>query len=123
MLLSGRLGDRFGHRNAVLAGLALVVAASVAAGMSRSIESLIAARGPARRRRFPVDLEQPGAHHPDVPRRPGEESTFGIFAAACGAGAVVGSLAGGLIVDAAGWPWVFVLRFLRGTLGVGSSPG
>ena len=44
LLLSGRLGDRFGPKNLYMAGLAVFTVASLWCGLSGSIEMLIAAR-------------------------------------------------------------------------------
>src|SRR5881275_1016181 len=44
LLLGGRLGDLFGHRKMFLAGIVLFTAASLACGLARSQEFLIAAR-------------------------------------------------------------------------------
>ncbi len=40
LLITGRLGDRFGPKNIYLAGLAVFTAASLWCGMSNSIEML-----------------------------------------------------------------------------------
>ena len=44
LLLSGRLGDRFGPKNLYIAGLVVFTAASLWCGLSRSVGMLIAAR-------------------------------------------------------------------------------
>ncbi|QHQ37500.1 MFS transporter [Algicella marina] len=43
-LLAGRLGDRFGHRNILLAGLALFLVASLACAAATELWALVAAR-------------------------------------------------------------------------------
>src|SRR5678816_3521708 len=44
LLLSGRLGDLYGHRRFFLIGIVLFTAASLACGLARTQEFLIAAR-------------------------------------------------------------------------------
>ena len=67
LLVSGRLGDRFGPKNLYVIGLAIFTAASLWCGLSGTIGMLITARvraGNRRRRDEPADAV---VDHPDLP--------------------------------------------------------
>lgn len=109
LLITGRLGDRFGPKNIYLVGLAIFTAASLACGLSTSLGMLIAARavqglGAAMMtpqtmavitRTFPADRR--GA-------------AMGLWGATAGVATLVGPLAGGLLVDGFGWEWIFYIN-------------
>lgn len=110
LLLSGRLGDLLGRRRMFLAGLAVFVLASLTCGLSVSPAMLIVARfaqgiGGAMAtavtlgmiiRLFPGPAEQPRA--------------IGAYAFTGAAGASVGLISGGLLVQYANWHWIFFVN-------------
>ncbi|CAM3376204.1 hypothetical protein GCM10009762_22110 [Dermacoccus barathri] len=67
LLVSGRLGDRYGPKNVYLVGLAVFTLASLWCGLTGSIEGLIGPRsaGPWRCGHVPSD---DGRHHAHLPR-------------------------------------------------------
>jgi EmrB/QacA subfamily drug resistance transporter len=109
MLLGGRLADALGRRRIFLAGLGLFTVASLASGLSQTGAVLIAARGG---QGVGAALLSPAALAIITTTFHGQERNraLGIWAAIAGAGAAVGVLAGGLLVEYASWRWVFLIN-------------
>jgi EmrB/QacA subfamily drug resistance transporter len=110
MLPGGRAADLFGHRRALIAGLALFCAASLAAGLAGTPEALVAARvaqGLGAALLAPATLAvlntafQSGQAH---------ARAFGAWSAAGGVGGMVGAIAGGTITTGLSWRWVFLIN-------------
>ncbi|TYB41722.1 MFS transporter [Actinomadura chibensis] len=109
ILLGGSLGDRFGRRRIFLVGVVWFAVASVLCGMAQNIEMLVAARalqgaGGALLTPGSLAIIQSSFAAQDRPRAVGAWSGFGGVAGA------VGPFAGGWLVEAAGWRWVFLLN-------------
>ncbi|MFA1543073.1 MFS transporter [Actinomadura monticuli] len=109
ILLGGSLGDRFGRRRVFLIGVVWFAAASVLCGVAQNIEMLILSRalqgvGGALLTPGSLAIIQASFAADDRPRAVGAWSGFGGVAAA------VGPFAGGWLVEAAGWRWVFLLN-------------
>jgi EmrB/QacA subfamily drug resistance transporter len=115
MLLGGRLADTLGRRRMFLAGLGLFTVASLASGLSQTGTVLVAARalqGAGAALLSPAAL----AIITTIFQGPERNRALGIWAAIAGAGAAVGVLAGGLLVEYASWRWVF---FINLPVGIG----
>ncbi|MFI5719968.1 DHA2 family efflux MFS transporter permease subunit [Nocardia sp. NPDC051750] len=109
LLITGRLGDRFGPKNIYLLGLLVFTLASLWCGLSGDIETLIAARavqglGAALMtpqtmavitRTFPPD---------------GRGAAMGLWGAVAGLATLIGPILGGLLVDGLGWEWIFIVN-------------
>jgi MFS family permease len=114
LLVTGaRLGGRLGHRRVFLAGLTLFCLASLACGLATSTGMLIGCRlvqgaGAALMVPQVLSLIQRNFSGPARAR------ALGRYAAAIAAGAVVGQVAGGLLVSAdiwgTGWRPVFLIN-------------
>jgi EmrB/QacA subfamily drug resistance transporter len=107
LLLGGRAGDLLGRRRLFMIGLAGFAATSLMCALSQTDGMLIAAR-----------LLQGGASALLAPSvfsitlvtfAEGAErnKALGILGAIAGAGAAIGVLLGGILVEYAGWEWVF----------------
>ncbi len=116
LLLAGRIGDLFGRKRVYLIGLAAFVAASVLCGLSVNQPMLIAARfvqGIGGAVSSAVVLAMIVSMFP----KPAEQArAFGVFSLVASAGAAVGLLAGGLIVQAVSWHWIFFVNVPIGLL-------
>lgn len=119
LVLGGRLGDRFGRHTLFLVGLAGFILASLACGLAPTIDALIAARlvqgataamlVPQVLATFQATLE-------------GERKTraIALYGATSGIAAVVGQLAGGLLVSAnlfgTSWRPIFLVNIPLGII-------
>lgn len=117
LLITGRLGDRFGPRSMYLLGLALFTASSLACGLASSVTALIIARA---FQGFGGAMVTPQTMSVMIrtfaPTARG--AAMGVWGATAGLATVTGPLAGGLLVDAAGWPWIFYVNVPVGILGL-----
>jgi EmrB/QacA subfamily drug resistance transporter len=116
VLITGRLGDRFGPKNLYLIGLTVFTLSSLWCGLTGSIEGLIVARvfqglGAAMitpqtmaiiTRIFPSD-------------RRGQ--AMALWGATAGVATLVGPILGGVLVDAFGWEWIFFINIPVGIVG------
>ena len=110
LLLGGRAADLLGRRRLFVGGLVLFAVASLAGGLAQSQEVLIAVRAvqglggamlsPAALSILTVTF----AHGRD------RNIALGIWGGLAGLGGTLGVIAGGLLVDSAGWPWVFFVN-------------
>jgi EmrB/QacA subfamily drug resistance transporter len=116
LLLAGRLGDLFGRKRLFLIGLGIFTGASVLCGLSFDPRMLIAAR-------FIQGIG--GAVSSAVilamivtlfPKQEEQAKAFGVFSFIASAGAAIGLLAGGLIVQAVSWHWIFFVNLPIGVM-------
>ena len=104
----GRVGDRFGVRRTIIGGLCGFALFSAAAAASPGFGALLGARlgqavsGAALMPNVSALLR-------DVVGASRRGRAFGILGAGIGAGAAVGPLLGGLLVEAGGWRGIFVV--------------
>src|SRR3712207_3956733 len=109
LITMGTLGDRIGRRRLLLIGAAAFGAASVLAAFSRSAEMLIAGRallGVAGATLAPSTLSLIRNMFQDDDQR---TLAIGIWATSFSAGAAIGPLAGGLLLEFFWWGSVFLL--------------
>lgn len=110
LLLGGRLGDVLGRRRVFTAGLALFTSASLAGGLATSQWFLVMARAA---QGFGGALMSAAALSIlTVTYAAGRERNIamGIWGGLAGLGGTLGVVAGGVLVDAAGWEWVFFVN-------------
>ena len=110
LLLGGRLGDLFGQRRLFLGGLALFTLASAACGLAGSQAVLVAARavqglGGAIVAAVALSLIMTLFTGPRE-----RAQAMGVVGFVAAGGGSLGVLLGGVLTDAAGWHWVFLVN-------------
>ncbi|MDR6971851.1 MFS transporter [Leifsonia shinshuensis] len=109
LLITGRLGDRFGPKNIYLIGLVVFTGASAWCGFAGHIGILIAARvvqGLGAALMTPQTMAVITRIFP--PDRRG--AAMGLWGAVAGVATLVGPLLGGILVDTLGWEWIFFIN-------------
>jgi EmrB/QacA subfamily drug resistance transporter len=109
MLIAGWTAERIGRRRIFLLGLAVFTLGSVLSGVAPSMAVLLGGRvvqaiGGAML--LPASLALI-LHGVDDDRR---DAAIGIWGAMAGLAAAIGPTAGALLIDVAGWRWVFLLN-------------
>src|SRR5919204_2952025 len=107
LMLSGRVGDMYGHKKLFIIGVLLFSLASLTGGLAPSDTVLILARvvqGLGAAMASATGLSILAAAFPEGKER---NRALSIFAAATGSGFAAGMIFGGLITATLGWRWVF----------------
>ncbi|GAA1600303.1 MULTISPECIES: DHA2 family efflux MFS transporter permease subunit [Kribbella] len=110
LLPAGLLGDRYGRRKLIAIALTLFGLASLACALSGSAGQLIAARaflGIGAAMIVPVALSLITVLFRTEQER---KKAIGFFVVANSIGMPLGPIVGGLLLDHAGWQWIFVIN-------------
>ncbi|MFD6678054.1 MFS transporter [Micromonospora parva] len=110
LLLAGRLGDLLGRRRVFLAGVALFTVASLACAVATGPALLVGARfgqGVGGALAMAVSLGMIVRLYPEPAER---ARAIAIFSFTGAAGASVGTVAGGVLTQAAGWRTIFLVN-------------
>jgi len=108
LLVTGRLGDRYGQRNVYLVGMAVFVMAATACAFAPTIEWLIFARaiqGFGASLLNPQPLSVINRLFPFNQRG----AAMGVWSAVASSSGLFGPVVGGLLAGGLGWRWVFFL--------------
>ncbi|MEJ3403674.1 DHA2 family efflux MFS transporter permease subunit [Rathayibacter sp. YIM 133350] len=109
LLITGRLGDRFGPKRIYLIGLVIFTLASLWCGLSGDTGTLIAARtvqGLGAALMTPQTMSVITRIFP--PNKRG--AAMGLWGAVAGIATLVGPILGGVLVDSLGWEWIFFVN-------------
>ena len=107
LMLSGRVGDIYGHKKLFIVGVLLFSLASLIGGLAPSEIVLILARtvqGLAAAMASATGLSILTAAFPEGKKR---NRALSLFSAATGSGFAAGMILGGIITATLGWRWVF----------------
>lgn len=116
VLITGRLGDRFGSKYLYLAGLTIFTLASLWCGLTSTIEMLIVARvaqGLGASMITPQTMAIITRIFPPAERG----KAMAVWGATAGVAMVVGPVLGGVLTDGLGWEWIFFVNIPVGILG------
>ena len=116
LLMTGAaLGDRFGRRRMLAAGLTVFVVASIACALAPSVGWLIAARavqGAGGAIAMPLAMAMLGAAFPPDQRA----RALGTFSGVTGVAVLGGPVIGGAIAQGLAWEWIFWLNVPLGII-------
>ena len=109
LVTGGRLGDVFGRKRMFLAGLVVFTLGSIGAGVSGSITELVIFRGI---QGAGAAFLMPGSLSIITHTFSGPElgRALGLWAGISGLALGMGPVVGGLLVEKAGWEWIFFLN-------------
>jgi len=117
LLVTGRLGDRFGPKWVYLIGLAIFTLSSLWCGLTDSMAGLIVARvvqGLGASMMTPQTMAVITRTFPAAKRG----SAMALWGATAGMATLVGPILGGVLLDAAGWEWIFFVNVPIGVIGL-----
>jgi EmrB/QacA subfamily drug resistance transporter len=109
LLVTGRLGDKYGPKNLYLVGLTVFTLASLWCGFSGDIAMLILARvaqGLGAALMTPQTMAVITRIFAPDKRGP----AMGLWGATAGVAMLVGPILGGVLVDGLGWEWIFFVN-------------
>ncbi len=116
VLITGRLGDRFGPGRLYLIGLTVFTLASLWCGLTTTIAALIAARvvqGIGASMITPQTMAIITRIFPAERRG----AAMALWGATAGVATLVGPILGGVLVDGLGWEWIFFVNVPVGIVG------
>jgi EmrB/QacA subfamily drug resistance transporter len=108
LLPLGAVGDRWGRKPVLIAGLVLFGVANIASGLAGSVPVMVAARllaGVGAAMIMPVTLSVITSAFPAEER----SKAIGIWTGVAGGGGILGMFLSALLVDVLDWRWLFVL--------------
>jgi len=117
LLITGRMGDRFGQKNLYMIGMAIFTLASLWCGLAPNVESLITARvvqGLGASLMTPQTMSLITLMFPPNARG----VAMSIWGATAGVASLVGPILGGVLVDALNWSWIFFVNIPVGLVGL-----
>ncbi len=117
LLITGRLGDRFGPKALYQGGLVVFTVSSAWCGFSASIGMLIIARvfqGLGAAMMTPQTMTVITRTFPAHRRG----TAMSIWGAVAGVAMLVGPILGGVLVDSLGWEWIFFINVPVGIVGL-----
>lgn len=116
LLITGRLGDRFGQKRLYLVGLAVFTAASLWCGLTHTIGWLVLARVV---QGLGAALMSPQTMAIITRIFPAERrgQAMALWGATAGLATLVGPILGGLLIDSLGWEWIFFVNVPVGVIG------
>ena len=117
LLVTGRLGDRYGQRNIYLIGMVIFTISSLACGLSPTVEILIIARAIQGIGASLITPQTMSVINRIFPRHR-RGAAMGMWGVVAGLASLAGPILGGLIVSAIGWEWIFFINVPFGIVSI-----
>ncbi|MGO3360813.1 MAG: DHA2 family efflux MFS transporter permease subunit [Corynebacterium sp.] len=117
LLVTGRLGDRFGPRNVYVAGMVVFTLSSLWCGLSSSVGELIAARAVQGLGAALLTPQTMAVINRIFPRER-RGVALGVWGATASLSTLSGPILGGLITGTVGWEWVFFINVPIGVVSI-----
>jgi len=117
LLITGRMGDRFGQKNLYMIGMGIFTLASLWCGLAADVQSLIAARvvqGLGASLMTPQTMSLITLMFPPNARG----VAMSIWGATAGIASLIGPILGGVLVDTLSWGWIFFINIPVGLVGL-----
>ena len=117
VLITGRLGDRYGQKYLYMIGLVVFTLSSLWCGLTGSVAWLIVARvfqGVGGALMTPQTMATITRIFPAQSRG----KAMALWGATAGVAMLVGPILGGVLVDALGWEWIFFVNVPVGAVGL-----
>ncbi len=115
LLITGRLGDRFGQRNVYLVGMAIFTLAALACSLAPTIEWLILLRAIQGLGGSLINPQPLSIIH-RIFARDRRGAATGVWSAVASSAGLFGPVIGGVLVGTVGWRWVFFVYVPLGLL-------
>ncbi|BBH17259.1 MFS transporter [Nocardioides baekrokdamisoli] len=115
VLITGRLGDRYGPKNLYIIGLTVFTAASLWCGLTTTVGALIVARVVQGLGASMITPQTMAIITRIFPAERRGKATA-LWGATAGVALVVGPLLGGILVDWQGWQWIFYVNIPVGVI-------
>jgi EmrB/QacA subfamily drug resistance transporter len=109
LLVTGRLGDRFGPKQVYCVGLVVFTLASLWCGLTANVEQLILARIV---QGLGASMMNPQTMAVITRTFPADQRgrAMSLWGAVAGVATLVGPILGGVLVDGLGWEWIFFVN-------------
>jgi len=117
LLVTGRLGDRYGQRNIYLIGMVIFTISSLACGLSPTVEILIIARAIQGIGASLITPQTMSVINRIFPRHR-RGAAMGMWGVVAGLASLAGPILGGIIVSAIGWEWIFFINVPFGIVSI-----
>lgn len=117
LLVTGRLGDRFGPRNVYVVGMTIFTVSSLWCGLSSTVGELIVARAVQGLGAALLTPQTMAVINRIFPRER-RGSALGVWGATAGLSTLLGPILGGVITGTIGWEWVFFINVPIGVISI-----
>lgn len=117
VLITGRLGDRFGPKNLYMVGLTVFTLASLWCGLTNSVGALIVARIVQGLGASMITPQTMAIITRIFPAERRGRATA-LWGATAGVALLVGPLLGGVLIDGLNWRWIFFVNVPVGVIGL-----
>src|SRR5699024_3020726 len=117
LLVTGRLGDRYGPKNVYIVGMVIFTLSSLACSYSATIEWLMLSRAVQGLGAALLTPQTMSVINRIFPREK-RGAAMGIWGAVAGLSTMMGPILGGVITSTLSWHWIFLVNVPIGILSI-----